>query len=90
MHFALIWWIKLETGSAFYLALAAFLGLVPIVELAPFAGVLSDRTNRKVLILVVDLLWVFATLVLVLLFWKRPQIDPTNMEGCCKKLKPMD
>jgi DHA3 family macrolide efflux protein-like MFS transporter len=68
-QFVIIWWITLETGSALYLSLAAFLGLAPIVILAPFAGVFVDRWNRKVLIFTADFLQALATVVLVFLFW---------------------
>ncbi|NWG10841.1 MFS transporter [Candidatus Bathyarchaeota archaeon] len=67
-QFVIIWWVTIETGNAMYLALAAFLGLAPMVILGPFAGVLADRWNRKKLIGVVDFLQALATLVLVLLF----------------------
>jgi DHA3 family macrolide efflux protein-like MFS transporter len=65
----IIWWITLETGSTFYLALASVLGLAPIVVLGPLAGVLADRWNRKLLILAADLFQALTTLVLILLFW---------------------
>ena len=68
-QFVIIWWITLETGSALYLSLASFLGLAPMVILAPFAGVFVDRWNRKVLIFTADFLQALATVVLVFLFW---------------------
>jgi len=68
-QFVIIWWITLITGSALYLALASFLGLAPIVILAPFTGVFVDRWNRKVLIFVADFLQALATVVLIFLFW---------------------
>jgi DHA3 family macrolide efflux protein-like MFS transporter len=68
-QFVIIWWITLETGSALYLSLATFLGLAPMVILAPFAGVFVDRWNRKVLIFTADFLQALATVVLVVLFW---------------------
>jgi DHA3 family macrolide efflux protein-like MFS transporter len=68
-QFVIIWWITLETESAFYLSLAAFLGLVPMVILAPLTGVLADRVNRKVLIFTVDFLQAMATVVIIVLFW---------------------
>jgi DHA3 family macrolide efflux protein-like MFS transporter len=68
-QFVIIWWITLETGSALYLSLASFLGLAPMVILAPFAGVFVDRWNRKALIFVADFLQALATLILVFLFW---------------------
>lgn len=68
-QFVIIWWITLETGSALYLSLAAFLGLAPSVILSPFAGVFVDRWSRRVLIAVADLLQALATVVLIMLFW---------------------
>jgi DHA3 family macrolide efflux protein-like MFS transporter len=69
VQFVIIWWITLETGSAFFLALASFLGLVPMVVLGPLAGVLADRVNRKVLIFTADSLQALATVVLIVSFW---------------------
>jgi len=69
VQFVLIWWITLETGSALFLALASFLGLVPMVILGPLTGVFADRVNRKGLIFTADLLQALATLVLIVMFW---------------------
>jgi DHA3 family macrolide efflux protein-like MFS transporter len=68
-QFVIIWWITLETGSALYLSIAAFLGLVPMIILTPFAGVLVDRWSRKALIGIADFLQALATVVLIFLFW---------------------
>ncbi len=68
-QFVIIWWITLETGSALYLSVASFLGLVPMVILTPFAGVLVDRWSRKALIGVADFLQALVTVVLIFLFW---------------------
>jgi DHA3 family macrolide efflux protein-like MFS transporter len=68
-QFVIIWWITLETKSALYLSLASLLGVAPMVIVAPFAGVLVDRWNRKILIAVVDFLQSLAVIVLVFLFW---------------------
>lgn len=68
-QFVIIWWITVETGNTLYLALAAFLGLAPMVILGPFAGVLADRWSRRKLIGVVDFLQALATVVLISLFW---------------------
>ncbi len=69
VQFVIIWWITLQTQSGIYLSLAAFVGLVPVILLGPFAGVLVDRWNRKALIAVADFLQAMATLSLILLFW---------------------
>jgi DHA3 family macrolide efflux protein-like MFS transporter len=68
-QFVIIWWITLETGSALYLSVAAFLGLVPMIVFTPFAGVLVDRWSRKALIGIVDFLQALVTVVLIFLFW---------------------
>ncbi|MCK4313657.1 MFS transporter [Candidatus Bathyarchaeota archaeon] len=68
-QFVIIWWITLETGSALYLSIASFLGLVPMVILTPFTGVLVDRWNRKALIGIADFLQALVTVVLIFLFW---------------------
>lgn len=48
-QFVLIWWITLETKSALYLSIASLVGFAPMIIITPFAGVLVDRWNRKVL-----------------------------------------
>jgi DHA3 family macrolide efflux protein-like MFS transporter len=68
-QFVIIWWITLETGNPLYLSLASFLGLTPAVIIAPFAGVLVDRWNRKFLIGFVDFLQALAIVLLIILFW---------------------
>ena len=69
VQFVIIWWITLTTGSALYLSLASFLGLAPLVVVAPFAGVFADRWNRKALIFVADLMQALAVLVLIMSYW---------------------
>lgn len=44
---ALSWLIYRLTGSPFMLGLANFVGQIPILFLAPFGGVWSDRMNRR-------------------------------------------
>jgi DHA3 family macrolide efflux protein-like MFS transporter len=67
-QFVIIWWITLETESAVYLSIASFLGLVPMVLISPFAGVLVDRWSRRKLIGAVDFLQALATVTLIFLF----------------------
>jgi len=68
-QFAIIWWITLDTGSAFYLSVASFVGFVPMVVLGPVAGVLADRWNRKLIIVVADFLQALSSIALICLFW---------------------
>ncbi|MFX0115936.1 MAG: MFS transporter [Candidatus Hodarchaeota archaeon] len=69
VQFIIILWIALEYKSAFYLGLAAFAGFTPMILVTPFAGVLVDRWNRKIVIASVDFLQAIITLFLVYLFW---------------------
>ncbi len=69
VQFALVWWLTKTTGSPTVLATATFVALLPNVFLAPFAGALVDRWNRRKVMILADASIALATLVLVLLFW---------------------
>jgi DHA3 family macrolide efflux protein-like MFS transporter len=56
------------TGSATVLATASLIAMLPQIFLAPFAGALIDRWNRKMVMIVADSLIALATLVLIYLF----------------------
>ena len=66
-QFALTIWVYQKTGSATALGgmLTAF--LVPFLALAPVAGVMVDRYNRKLMMMVSDLTAVLATVGLLIL-----------------------
>ncbi|HSN93459.1 MAG TPA: MFS transporter [Anaerolineaceae bacterium] len=68
VQFALIWYLTEKTGSAAVLATASMVGLLPQVILGPFAGALVDRWNRKITMIVADLIVTLATIALMLLF----------------------
>lgn len=68
VQFTIIWWITLETGSEFFLALSTFLGFGPAIVLTPVAGVFVDRWSRKKLIATVDFLQALVTLALIYSF----------------------
>jgi MFS transporter, DHA3 family, macrolide efflux protein len=69
VQFSLIWWLTQKTGSATVLAMASLVGLLPQVLLGPFVGVLVDRWNRRLTMLVADSLVALATVALAYLFW---------------------
>ena len=69
VQFALVWWLTKTTGSPAVLATATFVALLPNVFLAPFAGALVDRWNRRKVMILADAGIAIATLVLVILFW---------------------
>jgi len=68
VQFALVWWITQKTGSAAYLAMGTFVAILPEVLLAPFAGALVDRFNRRIVMIVADISIAVITLGLAVLF----------------------
>jgi len=68
VFFVLMYWIADEFRDPMLLALASFLYILVMTICMPFAGVIADRINRKMLIVVVDSLQAFATFILILLF----------------------
>jgi DHA3 family macrolide efflux protein-like MFS transporter len=68
VHFALIWWLTVKTGSGTVLAMATIVGILPQILLGPVAGALVDRGNRRVIMMLADGLVAGATAVLAVLF----------------------
>ena len=68
VHFMVTWWIQRETENPFFLALSTLLYILPMIIATPIAGVLSDRINRKKIIIIVDSLQAFVTFILIILF----------------------
>ena len=66
--FVITWWITVETQSVVFLSIATFLMILPQVIVTPFAGVLSDRLNRKAIIFTVDSLQAVLTFGLFFIF----------------------
>lgn len=69
VQFALVWWLTEKTGSTAVLATATLVALLPQVFLAPFAGALVDRWNRRLVMIAADGSIAVATIGLVLLFY---------------------
>jgi len=68
VQFALVWWLTETTESATVLASATLMALLPGVVVAPFAGALVDRWNRRGVMIVVDAAIALVTLGLAYLF----------------------
>jgi MFS transporter, DHA3 family, macrolide efflux protein len=68
VQFALVWYLTSQTGSAVVLSTATFASLLPQIILAPFAGALVDRWNRKAVMIIADGCIALTTLGLVVLF----------------------
>ncbi len=64
-YIALVVWVYQRTGSSLVVAGTVFFEVIPVILLAPVAGVLIDRLPRKAVLIGVDL--VRAVLVLALL-----------------------
>lgn len=67
VQFSIIWWLTRETDSTVILSLAAITGLVPVILLSPLAGVVADRINRRLVMIMSDAFIALATLVMAVL-----------------------
>jgi MFS family permease len=65
--FALTIWVFQKTGSATALGLMQVFFITPLLIITPFAGVLVDRHNRKLMMMVSDLTAGLATVSVLLL-----------------------
>ena len=63
--FALTIWVFQETGSATALGLMQVFWVTPLLLISPFAGVMVDRYNRKLMMMVSDLGAGLATVALL-------------------------
>ncbi len=68
VQFALVWYVTKQTGSATVLATATTAALLPNIVLGPFVGALVDRWDRKLVMIIADLVVALATAVLAVLF----------------------
>jgi len=65
--FALTIWVFQKTGSATALGLVQVFFITPLLIITPFAGVMVDRHNRKLMMMVSDLTAGLATIAILLL-----------------------
>lgn len=68
VFFVIFVWIYDVTKSPLMLSLASLINLIPLLIITPFAGVISDRLNRKMIIIVVDSLQACLTIILTIFF----------------------
>lgn len=64
VSYAIIWYITLETSSGIWLTLATVCSMMPQALISLWGGVLADRYNKKVLIILSDTFIAIATLFL--------------------------
>src|SRR5512143_1714291 len=65
--FALTIWVFEKTGSATALGLMQVFLITPLLLVSPFAGVMVDRHNRKLMMMISDLLAGLATIAILVL-----------------------
>ena len=66
-QFALTIWMYQQTKSPMAMAMMAVFYITPFLLLSPFAGVMVDRYNRKLMMMVSDLIAVLATAAIFIL-----------------------
>lgn len=64
VQYAIIWYLTKQTGSATILSLATLLGMLPMVLLSPFIGPFVDRFNKKLLLIVPDIVAAIVAIIL--------------------------
>jgi len=68
VFFVITWWIADVYVDPILLAIGSFLFTLMMIIFMPIAGVIADRVNRRILILVVDSSQAFVTFLLIILF----------------------
>ena len=68
VQYAIFWYINLETESGTILTIAIIASFIPLLIFSPIAGVLADKMNRKILIVIADGTIALVTLITALLF----------------------
>ena len=68
VFFVLVWWIADTTEDPIAISMATFTYFIPMIIFSPIAGIISDRYDRRKLILLVDSLQAFSTFILILFF----------------------
>lgn len=66
VQYAIIWYLTEQTKSATILSFATLLGMLPMIVLSPFVGPYVDRINKKVLLIVPDLIAALFAVILSL------------------------
>jgi len=77
---AMVWLAYRLSGSAFVLGMVGFASQIPILVLGAFGGVMTDRFDRRRLLLVTQALSMVQALLLALLAW-RDAATPAHLIG---------
>lgn len=68
VFFVLVWWITDTMLDPIAISLAIFTYFIPMIIISPIAGIISDRYDRKKVILLADSFQAFSTFILILFF----------------------
>lgn len=68
VQFAIIWYLTLQTESAITLSLAMLMGFIPGTLFAPLAGVLADRHDKKLIMILSDGIIALSSIILAVAF----------------------
>ncbi|MCB2354684.1 MFS transporter [Clostridium estertheticum] len=89
--FALTWYVFEKYSSTAQAGIIMALGLIPVIFLGPFAGVMADRINRKKIIVIMD--FAQGTILLIVFFLLKTNMFSiwviyisTFLLGCCGAL----
>lgn len=74
VQFSIIWHLTASTGSPVVLSIASIMAFVPQAVIGPFMGVLIDRYNRKIIMILSDSFIALVSLALAAFFYFS---DPT-------------
>lgn len=75
VQFSIIWWLTDTTGSPLTLTLAGLAGFLPQALVGPFAGTITDRYSRKLLMIAADTTVALAGLILFFsIYFGEPSI----------------
>lgn len=66
--FSIIWYITLETSSGTWITISTIAVLIPQVVISLWAGVIADRYNRKLIVMISDSFTALATLIAFIVF----------------------
>lgn len=67
-QFILLWWITDTTGSIAAMATAGIAALLPQALISPLGGTFADRYNRRMIMIITDMISALCMLALIMLF----------------------
>lgn len=68
VHYAVMWYITLQTKSGMMMTLITVAGVLPMFFISPFGGVWADRYNKKYIINIADAAIALVTLIMAIIF----------------------